>query len=163
MFSKYSFPFCCFCFHTFSSISCRGWFLMKSILPVFSLVGYALVVYLKTHYQTQNHLDFFFSCILFSSLFCIPPFFLFYSFTFRSLTYFELIFVKVVKVCVYIDLGFLGERAVHVMSSSSSTICWKGTFFLHWIAFAFSKISWLYPCGFISGHTIQFMDSFFCQ
>lgn len=113
LFGKYSLPFCCFGFQTFNSVSCRGEFLIltKFILPIFSSVGYDLVVYLKTHYQNQTHLDSPPYSVFFSPLHSPLLFFLFYSFTFRSVTYFDLIFVKVVRFVFILIWVVLGVRA----------------------------------------------------
>ena len=80
------------------------------LFPFFLSWTVHLVVYLKTHHQTQGHLDFF--PMLFSRSFCILHF--------MSMIHFELIFVKSVMP--------VSRIIFHIwMSNYSNTICWKHT------------------------------------
>lgn len=98
-----------------------------------------LALYLKTHHQTQGHLDFLWCSLLES--------FTVLYFTCGSIIHFELIFVK-------------GERFVPFYMSTSncySTFCWKDC--LHWSVFApLLMISLLYTCGSITRLSILFHD-----
>lgn len=71
-------------------IFCRTKFLIliKSSLPIFPFMDMALVMYLKSHCYSQSHLG---SLMLSSRSFKVL------HFTFRSMTYFELMFVYGVK------------------------------------------------------------------
>lgn len=73
-----------------------------------------LVLSLKTHLQTQSNLDFF------SPLFSSKSFIVLH-FTFRSVIYFEIIFIKVIWSVFSLNFFFF----VIWTSSCSSTVCWK--------------------------------------
>ena len=116
--------------------------LMKSNLPVFSFVDHAFGVASKK--LSPNIRSLRFSPVL-SSMSSIVLYF-----TFRSMGYFELIFVKGVRslprsIFLHVGIHLLQFRLLKRLS------------LLHYIAFAFwSKISWLYLWGSISGLSILF-------
>jgi hypothetical protein len=114
----------------------RVLFLLKSSLPNF-FSYMLLILYLKSHHQTQGHLDF---------PLCYRSFIVFYLYIYVYL-YSELIFIN--------GLKSVSRFFLLLMRSSSSFLKRLSSRCL--VIFApLSNLSWVYLCGSISGLSILF-------
>lgn len=106
---------------------------MKPNLSVFLLQIVLLVLYLKTHCQTQIHKEF----SMFSSRGFTPLYF-----AFRSIFHFKLLFVESVESVSKLIFPAMWRPC------GFSTVCWK-TILSQRISVAFFllAISWLFSCG----------------
>ena len=114
--------------------------LMKSNLAIFLFWIVLLVLYLKSHHQTQGHLD----------LLC----FIVLRFTFRSLIHFD-VTSESCKVCIFfhVDVPLFQHQPCAEKSVLSSFDCLS----------PLSKISRLSLCESVSGLSVCSIDVFVCS
>lgn len=121
-------------YSSYNSVFYKAEILTKSNIPIFPFTDYVSDVS-KTHLQIQGHLDFLL-CYLLEVFFS-------FAFTFMSLIYLELNFLKGMSVRTHCFTWGWPLAPADLL---------QRLFFLSWIAFApLSEISWLSLCASIPG------------